>query len=73
MSQSRKHSALETAANIAIGYVVAIIAQVAIFPLFGIHESLGRNLGIGLLFTIVSVARSYTLRRAFNAWHARQA
>ena len=35
--QSRKRSALEAVANVVIGYVVAITAQMAIFPLFGIY------------------------------------
>lgn len=68
MTQRRLHSALETAANVTIGYVVAILAQLAIFPLFGIHESLGTNMGIGLMFTVVSVVRGYALRRVFNGW-----
>lgn len=71
MTQSRTRSALETAANVTIGYVVAIAAQVLIFPLFGIHESLGKNMTIGVAFTVISIVRSYCLRRAFNAWRSR--
>ena len=71
MSQSRKHSIFESIANVAIGYGVAIISQVAIFPLFGIHIALHQNLMIGLCFTGVSLVRSYALRRLFNAWHTR--
>lgn len=66
--QSRKRSALEAVANVVIGYVVAISAQVAIFPLFGLHASAGEHLAIGGLFTVVSLVRSYVLRRVFNAW-----
>lgn len=68
MSQSRKHSAMETVANITIGYVVAIAAQCVVFPLFGIYEPLGKQMGIGLAFTGISLIRSYILRRAFNSW-----
>lgn len=68
MSQSRKHSILETLANIAIGYVVAIAAQCVVFPMFGIHEPLGKQMGIGLAFTGISLVRSYALRRLFNSW-----
>ncbi len=70
MSQSRAHSALETAANITIGYVVAIAAQCVVFPWFGIYEPLGTQLGIGLVFTGISLVRSYALRRCFNAWRS---
>lgn len=68
MSQSRAHSALETAANISIGYVLAIAAQCIVFPWFGIYEPLSKQMGIGLAFTGISLVRSYALRRAFNAW-----
>ena len=36
MSQTRLQSAIESAANVAIGYAVAVASQLAIFPLFGI-------------------------------------
>lgn len=66
MTQSRRASLLESAANIVIGYGVAVSAQVVIFPLFGMDVPLGDNLMIGGLFTIVSLVRSYCLRRLFN-------
>lgn len=66
MTQSRRASLLESAANIAIGYGVAVAAQVVIFPMFGINIPMSDNLLIGGLFTIVSLVRSYCLRRVFN-------
>ncbi len=68
MSQSRTHSALETAANITIGYIVAMVAQIGIFPMFGIYIAVGQNLAIGACFTVVSIVRSYAIRRLFNSW-----
>ena len=65
--QSRRMSLIEAATNVVVGYGVAVLAQIAVFPLFGIHASLPDNLLIGLVFTIVSLARSYALRRVFNA------
>lgn len=70
--QPRRHSALESVLNVLVGYGVAIAAQRVIFPLFGIYIGMGQNLGIGLAFTVVSLARSYMLRRVFNAWHVRR-
>ena len=66
MSQSRVGSVLEAIANVALGYWIAIAAQMAIFPLFGVNLPLGDNLLIGLLFTVVSLVRGYALRRLFN-------
>jgi hypothetical protein len=67
VSQSRKHSIFESIANVILGYGIAIAAQVSIFPMFGIHLPLQENLKIGGAFTVVSLIRSYVLRRFFNA------
>jgi uncharacterized membrane protein YcaP (DUF421 family) len=64
--QSRKMSLAESILNIIIGFVVAISAQYAIFPLFDIHIPMHDHLLIGVAFTIVSLVRSYYLRRFFN-------
>ena len=66
MSQSRRGSAIEAVANVLIGYVVAVAAQIVIFPLFGVRLAVTDNMLIGVLFTSVSVIRSYALRRLFN-------
>lgn len=66
MSQSRILSAVEAVANVAVGYGVAVATQVAVFPLFGLHVPLSDNLAIGAVFTVVSLVRSYALRRLFN-------
>ena len=63
-------SFVESCANVAIGYGVALLSQLAIFPLFGIKVSLAENLLIGLFFTIISIARSYVVRRLFNRMRA---
>jgi hypothetical protein len=65
--QTRLMSLIESVTNIVVGYVVAVITQLLVFPLFGLAASLGDNLMIGVIFIIVSLARSYALRRAFNA------
>jgi hypothetical protein len=68
MKQSRKASFAEALTNTAIGYLVALLTQLVAFPLFGLTASLGQNLGIGLVFTGVSIVRSYVLRRLFEAF-----
>jgi membrane protein implicated in regulation of membrane protease activity len=64
--QTRTHSAFEAVANVAVGYLVGLAAQVVIFPLVGVQASFGQNLVISVFFTLVSLARSYLLRRWFN-------
>lgn len=70
--QPRWQSVLESVANVAAGFGIALGAQLAVFPLFGIHIPLSDNLAIGVIFTGVSLVRSYVLRRVFNGWHARR-
>lgn len=53
--------------NIAIGYLVALGSQLLIFPMFDIHVSLTTNMWIGAWFTLISLVRSYVIRRWFNA------
>lgn len=64
--QSKRMSLVESMANIAVGYAVAIFTQVMVFPLFGIVIPLHDNFIIGAIFTVVSLARSYALRRLFD-------
>jgi hypothetical protein len=64
--QSRRMSAVEAVANVAIGYVVAVAANAVVLPLFGLHPTAFDSFAIGALFTAISLARSYALRRLFN-------
>lgn len=64
--QSKKLSALESITNVIAGFLVALLTQLAIFPAMNIPVSLQENLTISLVFTVVSVIRSYVIRRIFN-------
>lgn len=64
--QSRLMSLVEAITNVAIGYALAVVTQVLIFPLFGLHTTLEQNLKMGAVFTGVSLLRSYVLRRLFE-------
>ncbi len=45
---------------------MALAAQQLVFPLFGIHTTLAQDSAIAAAFTLVSLARSYLLRRIFE-------
>lgn len=64
--QSRWMSILESVTNVVVGYCLAVLTQVLVFPLFELKISLGENLGIGAIFTVISLLRSFALRRLFN-------
>ena len=67
MKQSRAMSLVEAVANVVVGYGVAVVTQILIFPIFGLHTTLAQNLKLGAVFTVVSIGRSYLLRRLFEA------
>jgi hypothetical protein len=67
VKQIRKGSLTETLLNTAIGYTIAVTTQVIVFPRFGIHAPLTTNMAIGVVFTVVSIARGYAVRRLFEA------
>ena len=66
MTQSRTMSLVEAVANVVVGYGVAVVTQILIFPIFGLHTTLAQNLKMGAVFTVVSIARSFALRRLFE-------
>lgn len=72
MKQSKLMSMLETCLNTAIGFVIAILAQVFVFPLFGFSPPLSTNFKIALIFTVISIVRGFVLRRMFEFLHIRR-
>lgn len=65
--QSRLGSLLEACMNILIGFGINFAANMLILPFFGFHITVSENLVLGLIYTGISVARSYAVRRWFDA------
>ncbi len=59
-------SLFESITNVVIGYLLSLITQVVAFPIFQIEVSLADNMAISVIFTVVSLVRSYVLRRVFE-------
>lgn len=67
MSQTRIGSVIESLSNIAVGFSINWTANMIILPLFGFSTlTAEKAFDIGLVFTAISLARSYMLRRVFN-------
>lgn len=66
--QTRLGSLIESVVNIIIGLFINITAQYLMFPFFGIHIEVSQNIQIAVIFTVISLCRSYLLRRVFNKW-----
>ena len=67
MSQTKLGSFIEAWVNVLIGFTINYIANLLIFPLFNFHITLLENFYMGLIYTLISVVRSYCIRRWFNA------
>lgn len=66
MAQTKVGSFAEAWANIAVGFAINFTANMLILPLFGFNVTGSQAFHIGLIFTVISLARSYVLRRWFN-------
>lgn len=64
--QSQFMSMVETITNTIVGYALAVATQFVVFPIFDLRVGVIENLGIGLIFTAVSIVRGYVLRRIFE-------
>jgi hypothetical protein len=67
-AQSREDSFLEALTNVALGFVLALVTQSLVYPLFGIATTIATDSTIAVIFTLVSLLRSYLVRRAFEAF-----
>ena len=72
--QSRADSFMEAMTNIAVGLAVSQAANLIVLPVvLGVEVSQGEALWLGVIYTAISLVRSYVLRRAFNGrsvWQA---
>lgn len=72
--QKKSHSALEALFNTLIGFGVSMIANLLVLPCFGLKVTVSSAFWIGVIFTGISIVRSYVLRRLFNRimlWQAK--
>lgn len=72
--QTRTDSFMEALTNTSIGLVISTIANYFVIPyVLGVHMSHAQNIALATIFTVISIARSYLLRRAFDGksvWQA---
>ena len=64
--QTRLSSFLESMTNVGIGMIFALVGQVIVSWWYDLPLSIGQNMKIVLFFTVLSVIRTYAVRRWFN-------
>jgi hypothetical protein len=72
MKQSRLMSWLESCINIAVGFGISLAAQMFFLPLLGVAIDFHQNLFFALIMTVISLLRSFLLRRVFETLHIRR-
>ena len=65
--QSKKQSLVETITSVFVGWAIGVILNMLVLPLFDYNVSLTDGVLISIIFTAVSVIRSYLIRRFFNS------
>ena len=68
VGQSKIESLIESIINTSLGFLVALITQILIYPLFDIDVTMGDQALLALIFTAVSLVRGYIVRRYFNTY-----
>ena len=61
-------SLIESFIDVGSGFILAILIQLLIFPLFDLHPSILDSMGIALIFTVVSITRSWLWRMVFKRY-----
>lgn len=65
--QSKTWSIVEAITNGVVGYIVGVLSQMVILPLYGIQNvSIKANMGMAGMFMVTSIIRGYYMRRLFN-------
>ena len=71
MSQTRRGSAVEAVVGVGTGFLVSLAAAPLVYPFFGHAFTMSQNIGITLVFTVLSLLRGYAVRRLF-VWLAKK-
>ena len=65
--QSKRQSFIETLTSVFVGWLIGVILNMLVLPLFDYNITVIDSLWVSLIFTVVSVIRGYVIRRFFNS------
>jgi len=66
VKQTRTASAVESIANIIIGFLIQYFFLYAVLYSIGVTITWAQNFYVGVVMTVVSLIRAYALRRLFE-------
>jgi hypothetical protein len=64
--QTKKESLIEACVNTGVGFFTTLLFSYPIYYYFGVKINAGQMAGVTILFTFISIVRSYIIRRWFN-------
>ena len=64
--EKKMNDIFESVVDVGSGFILAVLIQLLIFPLFDLHPTIFENFQIALIFTLVSMTRSALWRRFFR-------
>lgn len=64
--QSRLWGFIEVITSVTLGFIIGVLSNIIVLPLFGLYASVTDSVLISVIFTCIGVVRSYMIRRLFN-------
>ncbi len=58
----------ETCIDVGSGLIIATLLQLYIFPFFGMYPTVWESFHIAVIFTLISICRSWFWRTIFSKW-----
>ena len=65
--QTKRQSLIETLTSVFVGWLIGVILNLTVLPLFDYNITVVDGLLVSLIFTVISVVRGYVIRRFFNS------
>ena len=65
--QTKRQSLIETLTSVFVGWLIGVILNLIVLPLFDYNITVVDSLLVSLIFTVISVVRGYLIRRFFNS------
>jgi hypothetical protein len=65
-------SFIEAAIDVGSGLLLSTLIQLYIFPFFDLHPTIFESFQIAIIFTVISLFRSWLWRLLFKRWGARK-
>jgi len=71
--QPKIHSFVEVSINVFLGWALSVwVGQLLVYPMFDIELTLAGNMGATAIFTFISMAKNYVIRRTADWYQHRR-